>query len=623
MTQNHSDEKTKLALTATLVEVLNEMDQRDSYDPPVSQKTIGGLLWNVSEGWHPYRPVSVTVEYRHSKGAQNLNRSVFESWMILMGDQIQKRTSSDFNKNDQFIEENLDHIERDLDLWIEKFQNPPEQMKQVLISLMETAYKGYRSDTFKVQFASKTMSLLMDRGWLEDPSLKSRLLMHAVISGDAEIIKKLHREGFSLNTEIRPKDAQEAEYNFSLKKLDPNLIHQSFRQAGFFIRDAETANLLKKLNYDWTKKDSTNQSSMEILQGRVNHEFKSIPDRSNVLKLMSQEMVIQHSENPQEAIWGLLKKATKQEDVAIALRGVKWVDLRGPNGENVIHMLAAHAPSSFIKYAKTKQGELLLESPDKNGLPPIAYAVVGLKQRLFSDYQTEWVRFLGHKFKKMDYLKVLSLSLEEQNFEGAFRKRNSSFNLLDDWWIQNSPQKRLEALQSAEGQEVLKKFNQKIGKRPQGALDLSWHWDTDPRILMKDTSSSQQSSGSGENANSIEMQGLYEHASTKEECEAVVRECLLNFASKSPQQKGLEREIENFKQIALRAQESGVDFSKIEEEFKSGEIKVKNLDKKELWDKIEKVTNFREIKMELERNMLRRSVKPSEQDGTPKKLKIL
>ena len=439
------------------------------------------FMQDMPAGWDGYQAVST----------ENGNTTtVFAEWLKTAQAMFNKYNSysgmlKDEEKEGKWVL--LENIKRDIQWWKEN-QASPSPTEQGLLALLET---HDRRSAFHLgtELLSGWSNVWLDTGWLNEPGLLNDFTRRAVESSDVDSVRRLVlRHGVDVNLELWTQDhSDDSQWGFgsTYGKFKAN---QNSRRLGYFVCNAEMAKTLSNLGFDWKLKDSTGQITLTTLQSQSNDHFNSVDDRSDVMKYLNGLLAQSKSENPQEVVWDLLAKARKQEDVAIAVSGVKWQDLRGPEGENFMHAVACFAPTSFKKYATSKAGLALLSEKDSHGRLPLEWAVGLSDSEAIGKSVEGWVELRArNSLPALDWLETKWLSFENDipNSLVAMPHTGNSYrpSLPASEWKQQSKKDFQDALTSARGQAFLEMAAQHYGAKLKASFKR-WRSSSDNRLYL-------------------------------------------------------------------------------------------------------------------------------------------
>jgi hypothetical protein len=440
------------------------------------------LMQDHPEGWDGHQ--SVSIEDKSS------DTSVFAAWLETAQSRFQHhngyRPTTEEEKTQKIVL--LQEIENDI-AWWKTHQEPPNPDNKAL----EVLLKNHTRNTATALGGDDLhawANTWLNTGWLTDASLLKHFARKALESSDFDTLQRLVKQhGVDVNDEYWTQtDSQDSQWGFGNGSYRKHQKNTNMRRLGFFIRDAATAKTLTDLGFDWDGKDSSGQSTLAVLQSRGNDHFRSVDDRSEVMKFLNGLMSKRKNDNPQEVVWGLLSKARKQEDVTIAVSGVKWQDLRDANGANLMHALACYAPTSLKKFAASKGGLALMSEKDNVGRTPLEYAlgfgdseVVGKSLEGWAELRTR------NKLEKADWLEVKWIAVENDVPNSVVQvpasQRTYKPLVAASEWKQASHKDFKDALASPRGQAFLTMAAQHYGAKLKEST-RRWRNTRDNRLYL-------------------------------------------------------------------------------------------------------------------------------------------
>ena len=549
------------------------------------------LMRSTPEGWNPYQ--------------LNENQDcVFSSWLHAIGFFTIHRNTDNFPV---FLEQ----VKKDMNWWGKSF-GPLEEtsipMAREFLAGLSGRYMGGNEDI--VSKCNQMVDLLVDVPLFKEPSLQKELLRVAVSADFVDIVERLLKNGADVNAlyrqdEIVHIDHMEYQrYGFNGREEGKN----DTRRLAFFIRSPEMFECLDRNKCDWFLKDSSGESVLSVLSGCQAGHYLSGDHRVKVLKKMTPLELKEKEKDPQGFVWKNVRPAQRLDDIARVVSGINQYELKGPKGENFMHLLALDFPWALKKYAAVKKGAALLSQEDDSGLLPIEYAICNPFHRLKKDQdflKTTFESSVANGGRKLNWLKVmtklvedrLSHSLAEANVKNHGHKEGQ---IPSSWWDMPTGVERVEVLKSPSGQDFIKVLCEKNYRNGFG-------FDLYAQLLCEKNYRNgfgfdlyAQFNPAGEY--SLEKQlSFYEKAETKEELAVAYMGFLGRFAPSMvyfDTKKAFPEEIKVFDSLVNKAIDKGVDLNEINESFLSGERGFSNINPEKfktfykLFDKMESIKSL-------------------------------
>jgi hypothetical protein len=192
-----------------------------------------------------------------------------------------------------------------------------------------------------------------------------RLLVIAVSFSDEDLLKRLLDLGADINGKVT--DKIESSYYLQIEKKE-------WRGLSWYIENKRMAQVLTAHGFDWAQVDGTgisNSGAFRLLMKE--HGALTAPARSEIVSYL---LGLEEERGfDQVKVWENLAFVKKKEDVDKILALADVAEMRGLEGENVMHMLGRHCPSAFRAWSLKKLGKNLNQLKDKWGFSPLEYAL--------------------------------------------------------------------------------------------------------------------------------------------------------------------------------------------------------------------------------------------------------
>jgi hypothetical protein len=363
--------------------------------------------------------------------------------------------------------------------WSEKHD---KKMNEIMDKLLGGFNSPKRKDAVELLFEA-----ILNRS---SPSMvvKDRMALIALESGAFVSMERLvKRKGVDINQDV----ARELEDGGGhwrsrwYRESDKNGL-TLYRKLAFFAKSVEAVDALTNLGVDWegVAKGQT-QSVRQDLSTKSVHKFESTEQRNKVFKAMvamGRKKVTSSAEKA-EHLFESLKDVDKMTDLAAALLGLKWEEMRDKAGNNVMHVLAMGGYKRGVcSMLRMDRAQPLALEKNSEGLTPIEMLLTGrlaTTDRLRADLEkalSEW----GYIKPTIDVIKTMSKALGKANesnwapqgltetTQNTAHILTSNFYLVEQQLTKElvfgTPEEVLKQMKSSEGEALVKQMHALLKK---------------------------------------------------------------------------------------------------------------------------------------------------------------
>jgi hypothetical protein len=430
------------------------------YGSPIFDYAYAKQATRVMPGdWDSSKVVEIKASYAGQ--SNQMEATVLSAWGAAVSGSWQRTSKSEI---DNFLEE----LKEDLGWWKTKEGRASERNAVCAHSLLSAKEQNDRTE----KQIETWFDTWIDSGWLATDELKTLALLRALHFSCEPAVKRLGQSLRDINKEFGSGDlALRAEGKLLLEQENPAFVYKtkdgrgngekrgSFkRKVSHFIESVDTLKALESVGLNLTMEE------VQELMSRDSSCFITGGRNAMMDHLSKQYVAKRKEENPQATLWPILSKEQSVADISRAMGSVKWVDLVGPKGENVLHLLAKSSPSAFAKYAATPKGKVLAESKNKEGVTPWEVLLTGYGLDVMG-------KILGKVApqKKLNWGEVMHLAVKRNSWSAMkeFRpnpsqKEKDNLVLLES--IFNETQKERAAwLKTEKGQELVRLVDKQFG----------------------------------------------------------------------------------------------------------------------------------------------------------------
>lgn len=400
-----------------------------------------------------------------SRGGSESVSTVFNAWCQAVASRLLYALKA--HTKPVSLKSFLEAVEKDVGWFKENFGRPlqsDESIEKIFLLLRKwDEQKGVSSSEmsrfFQIMFTSGLMS--------KDATLI--MLTQAIASNDVETVNFLHSGGIDINA------AFSGEEFVLFKRSAVEIVRRGkevdYNAYGCLVNSVKMFDALSELGINWNYKPvNSDETVIEFLQRKDASFFENAGSRDEFLRRINQESLTNAKENPQAFLWKSIDGSTKVSDIVLFLRalpkGIKWRELRGPSGENVLHKIAESNPSLLRKFGVDNQE--MMQMKDNNGLTPMIYAIGSLDAHAAAGFLTsEWLdQFLEDK---ISWLKTIEFATKNdhamdgkllENFEQQWRYHRvkgeiANFNTC---FLETDGEGKFKSLQCESGREIMNGF---------------------------------------------------------------------------------------------------------------------------------------------------------------------
>lgn len=400
---------------------------RNNQDVPISSATyfaLSNIMKDYPGEWDGYKRV-ITKDGKET--------SVFEVWVKSTVNKINEvyptSNNSDLDIAYRFRE--------DIGWWIKNKGKPSISDKGLSyiatnFSAFENANEGERALA-----AQEWAGVCLDFDLVTSKDLLREFLVSAIIIDNTNIVERIVKN-----------------YDIDITKMVLERGNGAYFAS--FIKSEAMAKSITNLGFKWDSKYNDGTSVLRGIQKKNKEYFVTNKERYKVMVFLDSL-----SENPkkthtQEAVWALLREAKSKDDVALALKGVNWKNIRDSAGKNVLHMIAQYTPRDLKKYASSKAGVFLLNQRDCDNRTPLEY-FYGYGNNCNVSCNFEWIKELREKneIPKSDLMEVKWINMSN-SYRDSFLNDHFSYNRIDSGeWKQKTTGDLITTLKSPRGQKFL------------------------------------------------------------------------------------------------------------------------------------------------------------------------
>lgn len=411
-------------------------------------------LWNgLSSNCSSYLSMSNIMRENHINwdGFRGTNvdgvcKNVFSAWTVKAKEMFLNESGyglSLYSKKKKLIQRVGDDV-----LWWNKNKGAPTNNKDINIGNLVPLGPLPDSIQENPDLYEEWCNIWLDSGWMQqDERALKNFLVKSILHNNVNIVSKILKD-YSIDVNLNI--TKETHFHLSLKSKYFNPSFHTMK-LGFFVRSEQMAKVLSDFGFDWGVKVCDGVPILNvILEPEFQADVLSKKDFVKIIELVTKFNLDAKRMSVPGLVSTVLKHVRESADVEVLLKGVDWINMRGNNGENFLHILAKSATDSktFKKYAESPNGLDLMNTPDNNGRYPAEYFLCFSCDNRTDD--SPIIKMIeDNKIKRPDWLEVKILIAEN----GVTCSSVDSYKM--DIWKQKTPDDFKECLGTKRGQYLI------------------------------------------------------------------------------------------------------------------------------------------------------------------------